>query len=247
MKRWLLAFCMAGLSLLVQAEVAVPALTGRVVDLTGVLDVAARQDLEARLSAIEQQKGSQAAILLLPTTQPEDLAAFGIRVADAWKLGRQGVDDGIIILVALQDRQLRIEVGRGLEGAIPDAIAKRIISDDIAPYFKRGDFHGGLAAGVARIAERVGAEGLPPPKSSSQRSKVQDIGSVGFIVLIILFFVLSRVLGGSGRAYSAGRRGVRTVILPGGFGGGSSWGGRSGGGWSGGGGGFGGGGASGGW
>lgn len=261
--RWLAA--LLGLWLLLAAGVAgaqidVPPLSGRVVDLTGALDAAAKQDLSARLAAIEQQKGSQVAILMLPTTQPEELAAFGIRVAEAWKLGRQGVDDGVIVLVALQDRKLRIEVGRGLEGAIPDAIAKRIVAEDIAPYFKQGDFHGGLAAGIARIAEHIGAESLPPPKTHARpQSNLQDFGTLGFIVLIILFFVVSRAFGGGGRAYSTGRRGVRNVILPGGLGGlggfgaGSRWGGGWGGGssgggsWGGGGGSFGGGGASGDW
>lgn len=258
--RWLavlLGLCLLVAAGFVHAQIDVPPLSGRVVDLTGALDAAARQDLDVRLAAIEQQKGSQVAVLMLPSTQPEDLAAFGIRVADAWKLGRRGVDDGVIVLVALQDRKLRIEVGRGLEGAIPDAIAKRIVAEDIAPYFKQGDFHGGLAAGIARIAERIGAESLPPPKTHARsQTSLQDIGSVGFIVLIILFFVLSRAFG-SGRAYSTGRRGARTVFLPGGIGGfgagshwgGGGWGGGSsgGGGWSGGGGSFGGGGASGDW
>jgi uncharacterized protein len=248
--RGLFVACLLSVACLAQAQIAVPPVQGRVTDTTGALSAEARQDLDARLAAIETQKGSQVVILLVPSTQPEDLAAFGIRVADAWKIGRGKVDDGVILLVALQDRKLRIEVGRGLEGAIPDAIAKRIISEDIAPHFKQGDFHGGLAAGVSRIAERIGAEPLPPPAAAKQ-DDVQSLGPIALIALVIIVMVLIKVFNIGGSGYSTvSRRGARNSILPGvflgggGFGGG---GGGGGGGFGGGGGGFGGGGASGGW
>ena len=117
---------------------AVPALTARVTDLTGTLDAQQKQTLEAELEALEKSKGAQLAVLLVPTTEPEDIAAYGIRVADAWKLGRAATDDGVILIVAKNDRRVRIEVGQGLEGAIPDAAAARIIREYIAPRFRAG-------------------------------------------------------------------------------------------------------------
>ncbi|MDQ7988266.1 MAG: TPM domain-containing protein [Candidatus Dactylopiibacterium sp.] len=249
MRRLLLVFCLALTAALAQAQVAVPPLSGRVVDLTGALSTAAREDLAARLAVIERDRGSQVAILLLPTVQPEGLEAFGIRVADAWKLGRAGVDDGAILLVALQDRRLRIEVGRGLEGAVPDAVAKRIVADTITPYFQRGDFHGGLAAGVDALAARIGAEALPPPVPPREVAGPALPLPLPWLV-VGLFFVLAAlgVAVTDGSLYSQGgrRRGGGGFPPGGGWGGGG--GGRGGGGgFRGGGGGFGGGGASGGW
>ncbi|MGR8952832.1 MAG: TPM domain-containing protein, partial [Gammaproteobacteria bacterium] len=115
------------------ALVPLPDLSRRVTDLTATLNAAQRQALEAKLAAFEGRKGSQIAVLIVPTTQPEDIAQFGIRVADAWKIGREKVDDGVILIVARNDRRLRLEVGYGLEGAIPDAVAKRVIAEIITP------------------------------------------------------------------------------------------------------------------
>lgn len=250
LRRILISCLLLCCALVAQAQVAVPPLTGRVVDLTGALSAEAKQDLASRLEAIEKAKGSQVAILLLPTVQPEDIEAFGIRVADAWKLGRKDVDDGAILIVALQDRRLRLEVGRGLEGAIPDAIAKRIISDTITPFFKQGDFHGGLAAGVNAIAEKIGAEALPPPDTHGAE---EEGFPVGFLLIagVFVLFALGSALSDS-RQFTRSGRVVRSASrgFPVGWGGGGGWGGGSGGGgggFSGGGGGFGGGGASGGW
>lgn len=138
--------------------VPLPPLKARVTDLTGTLTPPQQTALAQRLAALEKSKGAQVGILMLPTTQPEPIAEFGIRLAEAWKLGRKGVDDGVIVIVAKQDRRMRIEVGYGLEGAIPDAVAKRIVSDVMAPRFKQGDFHGGLTAAVDAIEARIGAE-----------------------------------------------------------------------------------------
>ncbi len=151
-----------------QSEVPVPKLASRVTDLTGTLSAEARSQLEAQLAAIEQRKGSQVAVLIVPTTAPEPIESYSIRVVEAWKLGRatvgtQRVDDGVLLLVAKNDRKLRIEVGRGLEGAIPDAYAKRIIAESIAPRFKQGDFAGGIAAGVTEIGRLIDGEKLPAP------------------------------------------------------------------------------------
>jgi len=160
---------------LAQADVAVPALKSRVTDLTGTLTAEQQGTLEQRLAAFEAKKGSQIAVLMLPSTRPEEIEQFSIRVAEAWKIGRKGTDDGLILIVAKEDHRLRIEVGYGLEGAIPDAIAKRVISETITPRFKANDYYGGISAGVDQLIKLVEGEKLPPPSgqpgSSSRGSK----------------------------------------------------------------------------
>ncbi|MES2581038.1 MAG: YgcG family protein [Pseudomonadota bacterium] len=143
--------------------VAIPELKSRVTDLTQTLSVEQQGQLEAKLAAFEQQKGSQIAVLIVPSTQPEDIAQYAIRVVDKWKVGREKVDDGLLVLVAKDDRKLRIEVGYGLEGAIPDLTAKRVISEVISPRFKQGDYFGGLDAGVDTLIGLVNGEPLPAP------------------------------------------------------------------------------------
>ena len=138
-----------------RAEVAVPPLAARVTDLTGTLTAGQRNALENDLQALEGRSGSQLAVLLVPTTHPETIEQYSIRVVDAWKLGRKGKDDGVLLLVAKDDRKVRIDVGYGLEGTIPDVVAKRIIEETITPRFKQGDFAGGLAAGVQRLTALV--------------------------------------------------------------------------------------------
>ena len=172
------------------AEVEVPPLKARVTDLTNTLDVQQRDALEQKLAAFEAAKGSQIAVLIVPTTQPEAIEQYSIRVAEQWKLGRKGVDDGVLLLVAKDDRKMRLEVGRGLEGAVPDAVAKRITSEIIAPYFKNGDFHGGIAAGVDRLIRVAGGESLPKATGVFQtsRNKLLNYG-VGLV------FVLAIVCG----------------------------------------------------
>jgi uncharacterized protein len=137
--------------------VPLPVLSSRVTDLTATLDATQRGRLEARLATIDRAGRAQAAVLLLPTTQPETIEQFGIRLAEAWKIGRKGADNGLIIIVAKDDRKMRIEVGYGLEGPIPDAIAKRIIAERLAPAFKQSDFFGGLFAAVEAIDAATGA------------------------------------------------------------------------------------------
>ena len=138
-----------------------PPLTARVTDLTGTLSGGAVARIEAKLADLEAKKGSQIAVLIVPTTQPEEIEQFGIRVEEAWKLGRKGVDDGAILIVAKNDRRVRIEVGYGLEGALPDAIANRIITETITPHFKQGDYDGGVEAGVDQMISVVNGEPLP--------------------------------------------------------------------------------------
>jgi uncharacterized protein len=181
-----------------RAEVPVPPLAARVTDLTGTLSAGEKSSLEQRLAAFEQQKGSQIAVLIVATTRPETIEQYGIRVADAWKLGRKGVDDGALLLVAKDDRQLRIEVGYGLEGVLPDAIAKRIIEEDIVPRFRAGDFAGGIQAGVGRMLSVIEGESLPPPKRGARRDQGADYGSLlglGFVLVFVVGGVLRAVMG----------------------------------------------------
>jgi uncharacterized protein len=182
----------------VAAEIPVPRLAARVTDLTGTLTPEQRAAVEAKLATFEARKGSQVAVLIVPTTQPETIEQYSIRVADEWKLGRKGVDDGALLVIAKNDRKLRIEVGRGLEGAIPDAIAKRIVSDIIAPRFKEGDFYGGIVAGTDRILRTIEGEPLPPPKPRAQTGRGEDEFSwliAGFILVIVVGGVLRAIFG----------------------------------------------------
>jgi len=144
---------------------AIPKLEARVTDLTGTLTAGEQADLEAKLKAFQERKGSQIAVLLVPSTQPEAIEQYSIRVVEAWKLGREKPDDGVLLLVAKDDRSLRIEVGRGLEGALTDATSNRIIDETITPLFKQGQFAAGINAGVAQIIQVVDGEALPPPDS----------------------------------------------------------------------------------
>jgi uncharacterized protein len=207
LKRWLAAIA-AGAFVLCAAgafaadEVAVPPLKARVTDLTGTLTASQAQSLETRLRDFEAFKGSQIAVLILPTTQPETIEQYSIRVADAWKAGRAKIDDGVILVVAKNDRKLRIEVGYGLEGAIPDAVAQRVVSDVITPYFRAGDFYGGIAAGTDALMKVIDGESLPAPeRHNTQGARAIDPGTVLFLLFVlfavdsILRFVLGRVFG----------------------------------------------------
>jgi len=166
----------------------IPPLKARVTDLTGTLNAQQKSALEQTLAEFEARKGAQIAVLMVPTTQPETVEQYAVRVQEAWKLGRKGVDDGVLLVVAKNDRKLKIEVGYGLEGILPDAIAKRIIEDDILPRFRDGDFYGGIRAGVDRIMRVVEGEKLPPPIA---RSHPQAEGfNTSWIVPILLLVVI---------------------------------------------------------
>jgi uncharacterized protein len=186
----LAALCLALLlgASLARAEVPVPPLTGRVTDLTGTLTPPEEQSLDRTLAALEASKGSQLAVLIVPTTAPETIEQFGIRVADRWKLGRKGIDDGAILLVAKNDHRARIEVGYGLEGALNDATCERIISETVIPRFRQGDFYGGIRAGLARMIQVVNGEPLPPPKPRAVRQR-QPLRPLVPILLLLALFV----------------------------------------------------------
>jgi uncharacterized protein len=174
------------------AQTPVPPLTARVTDLTGTLTQSQKTALEERLAAFEARKGSQIAVLVIPTTQPETIEQYGIRVGEKAKVGRKGVDDGAILVVALKDRALRIEVGYGLEGVLPDAVAKRIVEDGIVPRFKQGDFYGGIDAGVSRMIAVIDGEPLPPPRGA----KPERPAGGGLEGLLFIGFMLVFVVGG---------------------------------------------------
>jgi uncharacterized protein len=152
------------------ADVAVPPLSGRVVDQTGTLSAGDAAALTQRLKDLESRKGSQVAVLIVPTTQPETIEQFSIRVAEAWKIGRKKIDDGALLVVAKDDHKLRIEVGYGLEGALTDVTARRIIDEIIVPRFRSDDFAGGISAGVDRIIRVIDGEPLPAPKPEASHS-----------------------------------------------------------------------------
>jgi uncharacterized protein len=178
------------------AQIAVPPLSARVTDLTGTLSGAAVNRIETKLTAFEAKKGSQIAVLIVPSTQPEEIEQYGIRVYDRWQLGRKGIDDGVILLVAKNDRRVRIEVGSGLEGAIPDAIANRIVTETITPRFKLGDYDGGVEAGVDRIVSVVNGEPLPEPdKKWEGRGGLGSSLPLFLVVVVVASGVLRSLFG----------------------------------------------------
>ncbi|WP_407187510.1 TPM domain-containing protein [Bradyrhizobium centrosematis] len=185
------------------ADVAVPQLTGRVVDQTGTLSSSDIASLSQRLRDFEARKGSQIAVLIVPTTQPETIEQFSLRVAEAWKIGRKKVDDGAILVVAKNDRHLRIEVGYGLEGALTDVTSRRIIDEDITPKFRSGDFAAGIGAGVDRMMRVIDGEPLPSPsRSVNFAHNLDDLAPVFAVALFASigvggFFraILGRLLG----------------------------------------------------
>lgn len=253
----------------------IPPLKARVTDLTATLSRDQVAQLESQLAAFEARKGSQIVLLMVPSTAPETIEQFGIRVAEAWKPGRKGVDDGIILLVAKDDRQLRIEVGYGLEGAVNDATARRIIAETIVPRLRENDFFGGLQAGLAQLMRVIDGEPLPEPRGQNGQPGMSPDDFQTFMPLVIgvivfgLFLrsLIGRLLAGLLSATVAGAAtwfftqsmlagvlmgfivlvGVALGSAGGGSGRGGGWSGGSSGGYSGGGGGFGGGGSSGRW
>ena len=200
--RSLLVALLLGWAFAAVAEVPVPPLTGRVVDLTGTLTSSEISSLTRKLEDFETRKGSQIAVLMVPTTQPETIEQFSIRVADAWKVGRKKIDDGAILIIAKNDRRLRIEVGYGLEGSLTDATTRRIIDEDITPKFVNGDFFGGISAGVDRMVQVIEGEQLPPPQPQHWQNPLSpdnvDVPILIFLVVVvggILRAILGRLVG----------------------------------------------------
>jgi uncharacterized protein len=194
---------------------AVPALSARVTDLTNTLDAQQKQTLEGELAALEQRKGSQLGVLMVPTTQPEDIAQYAIRVFDAWKLGRKNIDDGALLIVAKNDRRVRIEVARGLEGAIPDAAAARIIREYVTPKFRANDYYGGIHDATDALTKLIDGEQLPPPLTDDRLERNRD-GI--FNAVIFAFFIGIWARGMFGRLAAPPRAGLVGLVT-----GGAGW------------------------
>ena len=184
-----------------QPLVAVPPLSERVIDLTGTLTAVESQNLIAKLAAFEAEAGPQIVVLMVPTTQPEDIASFAQRVGETWKIGRRDVGDGLLLVVAKNDRKLWIAPAKALEGAVPDLAARKIVAETITPRFKSGDFAGGISAGVDQLISRIKGENLPAP-TARDRSRSGGAGDFGFAPLELLLFafvalpILATVLRG---------------------------------------------------
>ena len=196
---------MAGFAPPAAAQIPLPKLEARVTDLTGTLTAAQQSALEEKLAAFEARKGAQIAVLILPTTAPEDIVQFGVRLLETWKLGRAGVDDGAALIVAKDDRTLRIEVQYGLEGVLTDALTGRIINDTIVPLFRQGDFYGGINAGVDQMLRVVDGESLPAPDKAWKDEPRRNL-PMPLIVFALLSMsgMLNRFFGRFGGATVAG-------------------------------------------
>jgi len=215
----MLAFLFSITAFSAQAElVAIPPLMQQVTDLTQTLTAEQSLQLSQKLAAFEAQKGSQIAVLIVPTTQPEDIAQYSIRVVDAWKIGREKQDDGVLILVAKNDRKMRIEVGYGLEGAIPDLTAKRIITEVMAPSFKQGDFYGGINNAVDVIIRLIDGEQLAAPTPKSNSNSLENMLPLlligGLVFGGILRSIFGEFLGGT---FTGGAIGFLAWMLGGGI------------------------------
>ena len=183
-----------------QALLPVPALSARAIDQTHTLSSDELQAMNRQLQALEEKTGSQVVVLMLPSTAPEDIAAYAHRVASDWKIGRRDVGDGALVLVAKNDRQMRIEVARALEGAIPDLAAARIIDEHMAPHFRTGDYAGGLSAAIAQLSARISGEALPAPTHSKRASAddgidLQSLAMFLFFGVTLVAPLLRRILG----------------------------------------------------
>jgi uncharacterized protein len=214
----LLLACALAWSTLAVAQVPVPALTGHITDQTETLSAAQKSSLEQALTEFEARKGSQLAVLMVASTAPEEIEQFSLRVAEQWKLGRKRVDDGAILVIAKDDRALRIEVGFGLEGALTDLTSKRIINEIILPRFKQQDFYGGITAGVGQVIRVIDGEPLPEPsaRNAAIPGDLQRYGPVLFIVALALGGFLRSAMGKvSGSVVTGGAVGVVAWFMAG--------------------------------
>lgn len=209
--------CLLGcvsLACVAQSTAAIPAFDSPVVDTTSTLDAATRQQLEQQALALQQRKGSQLQVLVIPSTAPETIEQYAVRAFESFKLGRKGVDDGLLLVVAKDDRKVRIEVGYGLEGAIPDITAGRVIQEYMVPKFRQGDYAGGIVDATAQLVKLVDGEPLPEPVASHPTGP--DSGGDFGAALAAAFVVAMFVRGFFGKRTSAGVRGLLTGAAAGG-------------------------------
>lgn len=200
----------------------IPTLERRVTDAADILSADQEAALEEKLAAFEARKGAQIAVLAVTSTAPEEIEQYSIRVVDAWKLGRKGVDDGALLIIAVDDRRLRIEVGRGLEGVLTDLTSNRIIDETITPLFRAGDYAGGVNAGVDRLIAVVDGEPLPEPEQPGQGSEgggFEDIIGLVFVLAIVLSAILRKIFGRIlGAVTTGGVLGVLGLLVTGAMG-----------------------------
>ena len=218
--RALAALFVLGAAAYAQVVQPVPPLTGRVVDAAGLLEASQRDALESKLAAFESQAGPQIVVLLVASTQPEDIAAYAQRVGEAWKIGRRDVGDGLLLVVSRDERRVRIEVAKALEGAVPDLAARQVIDRSIVPAFKKGDFAGGLNAGVDALMARIRGENLSAPTASDRRAGAGDgfdweeLGLFFFVGVPLVGGIATAVLGRKlGSLATAGGSGALIWIL----------------------------------
>ncbi len=213
-----LAACAGGFA---QDVLPVPALTARVVDQTATLSAAQQQALEAKLAAFESRRGTQLVVLLVPSTAPEDIAAFAQRVGEAWKIGRRDVGDGLMLVVAKDDKRVRIEVAKALEGAVPDLAARQIIDTALRPAFRANDYAGGLNAALDILIARVEGEALPAPKAGWQAPSSLERGLFGdwnpIELLVFAFIGLPIVAGLTRRLFGRGVGSLAVAAATGGI------------------------------
>lgn len=203
--RWLIALVLSLVAGLACAQdlAPIPVLTGHVIDQTGTLTTAQQQTLESTLGEFESTSGTQMVVLLVPSTSPEDIASYANRVANSWKIGRRDIGDGLLLIVAKNDRKLRIEVAKTLEGAVPDLAAKQVMDEFMTPRFKAGDFAGGIEAGVTRLMDLVKGEGLPGVQRSDD-FQWSNLLAFLFFGVIILGSVARRMFGSKGGSLLTG-------------------------------------------
>jgi uncharacterized protein len=202
------------------AEVPVPKLTAHVIDQTGTLTADERARLDAKLVDFESRKGSQVVVLIVPTIGTEVIEDFAGRVADTWQLGRKGVDDGVLFVIAKQERKLRIHTGRGVQGTLTDILSKRIVADIVAPKFRTGDFAGGIDDGVDAIMKAIEGENLPLPAKKSPSRKVDTVSSyenfawTAFLLVPIIAVMLRSLVGRfAGAGLTGGMTGVAAAWI----------------------------------
>jgi uncharacterized protein len=198
-----------------QSLQAVPKLESRVTDLTGTLTAGQQAELEQKLADFEARKGAQIAVLLVPTTQPEEIEQYSIRVTDAWKLGRKKVDDGALLILAKDDHKLRIENGYGLEGVLTDAASNRIIEDTMVPLLRQGQYFNAISAGVDQMMRLIDGEQLPPPDRTWQHRRVQNWNFLPVLLFAVLFgsSILRSIFGRTGGALLSGTAVGAVVFL----------------------------------
>ena len=220
LRQWLTGGCCALLLSLAPAaaQQAVPALSAHVVDSTGTLDAQQKQRLEGKLAAFEQSRGTQIVLLLVPTTQPEDISSYANRVANDWKIGRKNIGDGLLLVLAVTDHKVRIEVAKSLEGAIPDLAAKRVIDELMTPRFKQGDYGGGLEAGLDQLMKLASGEALPAPAASSRAAQAgfdwMDLAIFTFFAVPVAGALARSILGPKlGALATGGAVGALALLL----------------------------------